>query len=405
MSGIITFGVEWETNLSVVNDTDALFSEKVPYFLGNGNENRKNQYSLEGYHPSINDKRAPKPEVYKYCMYILEFIFGVFNDVGEFSAAMKEFIRVIEQNLCTAEPPKLQITDSQNQVRQHPIVSILDFVKHKPEGLHNVYTDCSLTNHKHVGGEEPPNNVGVYFANHCPIDGNPQLTIGVTLESTGRIFSNFINQPLDVSDTKFGNEQNQRDSSFKMASHFLFRVMGATDDLEVNIVCLEMIYVIVNRYKEIACGPGIIEYFKMLLPIKPRTNITCLISQLSVPQQQIFDGWYKINQSFLGTYFPKVYGYRFAQDYPAYNISKKFIYSAEILSGIDGVSNIAIVDGNIEYIGYTQNDTQYTIKNTMNMIPGEFLVWYGRIPQLEAVLLRDGNIVFPKRRQSGFHVS
>ena len=389
MSSILTFGVEWETKLLVVNHTDAVFSEKVPYLLGNGNTNPKNHYSLEKYYPPRKPKeRAAESAVYTpYCMYALEFIFGVFNNPGEFSAAMKEFIRVIEQNLCTPEQPALQITDRQNQVRQHPIVSIIDFVKHKPEGLHNVYTDCSLTNQKHVGGEEPPNNVGVYFANHCPILGRAQVTIGVTLESTGKLFSYLIHEPLSPPDTEFNVIQNFRDSSFKMASNFLFNVMDATDNPEVNVVCLEMIYAIMNIYRSTKFAKGV-EYFKMLLPIKPRTNITCLISQLSVPQQQIFNQWYEQNELFLGKHFPRVRGYVFGQDYPELNISTKFIYSAEIASRIAGVTDVAIVGDNITF---NNGGNPSTLVKTMIVIPEQLLVWYRVMPKLEAILSPDGN--------------
>ena len=390
MSGILTFGVEWETKLLVVNmkitdKTDTDFSEKVPYVLANRNTNPKNKYSLEQYHPQRNSERAENENVYSpHCLYSLEFIFGVFNNIDEFRAAITEFTGVINQALCTSDVPMLQITDSQNQIHNHYIVSIMDFPT--SGNLENVYTDCSLRTPRHVGGLPPPDNVGVYLANQCPIKGNPQITIGVDLRSTGRLFSYLIYQPIYTSDTPFGRKQNFRDSSFKMASHFLFNIMGATGDLDVNIVCLEMIYVIMNKYRIEAFDTGRIEYFKMLLPIKPRTNLTCLISQLSDDQQELFYQWYEYNAHFLSLYFPKVSGYVFGQDYPEHNISKTFIYSADIGSNIPGVTDIAIVGNKITF--KTQLGGGSSAK-TMNVIHQQFLVWYGKMPELVAVLSPD----------------
>lgn len=89
-----------------------------------------------------------------------------------------------------------------------------------------------------------------------------------------------------------------------------------------------MIYVIINfiRYQFLNSKGTIVRYEKALLPIKPRLNITSLVSQLNEFEQNIFNEWYTKHYNFLKKYYNKITGYRFKRDYPKNNIDKRYVY-------------------------------------------------------------------------------
>ncbi len=382
MSGIITFGVEWETNLLVVNTTGDQLLEKVPYVLGNDNTNAKNQYSLEGYHPprprgGQPDRTQEYRAITNQCMYVLEFIFGVFNSVVEFQHAMQEFSHIVNMSLCQAQPG-LQITQSNGQIQNSPIVQVMDY----PEGrLENVWTDCSLRTAKPQGP-----GLGVYFADQCPVAGKGQLTIGLDFVSMGRLLAFMVRSPLMPPGTTLSKKQNFRDSGFKMASHFLYNVMASPPhDPLVSVLCFWMVYPIMNQFRSRQFS-GSLEYFKMLLPLKGRSNFTCLVKQLSPEQQAEFEYWYDSNSAFLAKFFPKVKGYKFLESYPDLNINAKYIYSADIQTGIAGLSDIAIDNDSVTF---TYNGEQKIGQLRLKVVSSEFMVWYGRLAPLRAVSSSD----------------
>ena len=389
MSGIITFGVEWETSLLVANTTgSAHFFEKRPYYLGNRNQNPYLQYSLERYHPPrsrVNQRDKTQDyenaKVGNRCMYSLEFIFGVFHNLDQFSDSIADFFNIIIRTLCT-DDPQLEITQADGETQSYPIVAIVD----NPQIA--THSDCTLKRAK-----LPDQGVGVRFANHCPITGKGQITIGIDFESTYLLFAYMVHTPLmrDPS-MALSKKQNFRDSAFKMTSYFLYHIMGGSlpEDPIVQALCFWMVYPIINYYRSIQFKKDI-EYFKMLLPLKGRSNFTCLVNQLSREQQAQFYQWYNTNYSFLGKFFPKVWGYRFSQSYPDYNINEKYIYSAEVYTS-PGLGNIA-VQGN--QISFMYNHQSYTRSLLQPVLLGEFIVWNGRLTQLEANFSPEhSNIIF-----------
>ena len=379
MTGIISYGVEWETPLLVVNTTHVYLREKVPYVLGNGNRNPKIQYSLEGYHPRSTLTQPDKEQNYLHamannCTMSLEFIFGVFkfnnnNNNAEFRSAMANFIRIIKYNLCT-DQPYLEIAQADDTVQPYPIVAMVYDPKVE------TYTDCELKTSK-----PPGNGSGVRFANHCPITGNGQVTIGIDFISTYKLLAYMVNTPLMDPSMELSTKQNFRDSGFKMTSHFLYHVMKdpPTDPL-VQVICFWMVYPIINIFRASQFEKKL-DYFKMLLPLKGRSNFTCLVEQLSHDQKAMFEIWYNTNQAFLKKFFPRVSGYRFLQSYPALNISDKYIYSAEIKTEIQGMSDIAI---HKDHISYVYNGHPHSNALTLHVVHGEFMVWYGQLSPMMA---------------------
>lgn len=384
MSGIITFGVEWETSLLVVNTTGASFFEKVPYYLGNGNENPYIQYSLEGYHPPR--PRANQPDrTQEYenakagnrCIYSLEFIFGIFNNPVEFRTSIADFVNIIKANLCTNNP-RLDITQADGVIQNCPIVAIVD----NPQVP--TFSDCTLTRAK-----PPGPGVGVRFANHCPITGKGQITIGIDFDSTYRLCAYMVRTPLMMDPSMaLSKRQNFRDSAFKMTSYFLYHIMGSIPrDPIVQALCFWMVYPIINQYRSMQFKKEL-EYFKMLLPLKGRSNFTCLVDQLSHGQQAEFMQWYNTNYLFLGRFFPKVWGYKFSQSYPDYNIKEKYIYSADVHTSIQGLGDIAAQG---DQISFTYNGVSNTGSLVQPVFYGEFIVWQGRLAPLEAILSPDNS--------------
>lgn len=327
----------------MVNTTGDKLLEKVPYVLGNGNTNDNNQYSLEGYHPPR--PKGDQPDrtreymniVTPRCVNVLEFIFGVFNSIAGFERAMHEFSQVVNASLCQAQP-SLQITQSDGKIVDSPIVRVKD----DPDGLsRNMWSDCSLRFSKPQGP-----GLGVYFADQCPVAGRGQLTIGLDFVSMGRLLAFMVHSPLMLPGSPdvrvFSIKQNFRDSGFKMASHFLYNVMvSPPEDPLVGVLCFWMVYPIMNYFRAGQFDREL-EYFKMLLPLKGRSNFTCLVQQLSVEQQAEFENWYDSNIAFLTKFFPKVKGYKFLDSRPDLNINTKYIYSADIQTEIPGLSDIAI---------------------------------------------------------------
>ena len=405
MSGITTFGVEWETNLLAINVTGAPLREKVPYILRNKNRDAKNKYSLEGAHaPRPRAGQSDKSEEYKHmtkgCIYALEFIFGVFNTIDEFQKALLEFHRVVDDSLCQ-DQPSLEIDQEDGQIQNSYIVHAIDYLE--PRALMNVYTDCSLQTIKPNGP-----GLGIYFANQCPIAGRGQLTIGLDFVSTGQLLTWMVRSGLLPSNLPLSRKQNFRDSGFKMASHFLYNVMADPPaDPIVSVLCYWTVYPIITlfRYRQIGKekeeikerarvrGEKVpvlreLEYFKALLPLKGRSNLTCLVEQLSPEKRVAFDAWYNANHAFLTKFFPKVRGYKFSQSYPDDNIDEKYIYSADIHPGDTGVSNIKIQGDRINFTTM-HNGVQQVMLSKQKVVSGEFMVWSGRLAPLKAVASSD----------------
>jgi hypothetical protein len=409
MSGIITFGVEWETKLLSINMNGAKLREKVAYTLRNGNRDPKNKYSLEAAHAprprkGVPDKSAEYTHMTRGCIYALEFIFGVFDTMDQFEQAIQEFYRVINDSLCQ-DQPRLEIEQENGEIQNSYIVEAIDY--RGPIILKNAYTDCSLQTVKPHGP-----GLGIYFGNQCPIIGRGQLTIGLDLNSTGQLLTWMVRSPLLPSNLELSGKQNFRDSGFKMASHFLYNVMASPpQDPIVSVLCYWMVYPIINlfRSRQIAKekeeikakarreGKEVpvlreIEYLKALLPLKGRSNLTCLAQQLLPQQRAVFEAWYNTNRAFLTNFFPIVRGYKFRRSYPEYNIDEKYIYSVDIHPGDTGVSNIQIQGNRINFTmmqgGVPQNMS--IDLSEQEVVLGEFMVWTGRLAPLKAVASSDG---------------
>lgn len=405
MSGIITFGVEWETKLLSINMNNAKLREKVAYTLRNTNRDPKNKYSLEAAHAPRHrkgelDKSAEYTHMTRGCIYALEFIFGVFDTIDQFEQAMQEFYRVINLSLCK-DQPSLEIEQENGEIQNSYIVEAIDY--RGPIILKNAYTDCSLQTLKPHGP-----GLGIYFANQCPIIGRGQLTIGLDFDSTGRLLTWMVHSQLLPSNLELSGKQNFRDSGFKMASHFLYNVMASPPpDPIVSVLCYWTVYPIINLFrsrqiakekeeikaKARAEGKEVpvlreIEYLKALLPLKGRSNLTCLAQQLLPEQRMAFEAWYNANRAFLTNFFPIVQGYKFLQSYPDDNIDEKYIYSAEIQPGDTGVINIEIGD-RITFT--TMHGGVMSTELKQKVIRTEFMVWTGRLAPLKAVASSDGS--------------
>ena len=314
---IKTMGLEYETKLLVVGADPSNYFEKISYTLRNNNETDKNKYSLEGYH-SRNldiDDAVFEPNT----TYAIEFIYGVFQHLQEAVSCLKHFKDTIKKAL-EADKPTLEIVNKCGEIVELPIVKIDKFEDLSEQN--NLYTNCYLEDNIREPG------VAVYWGPHINIFARSQITIGITLETTNKLFSFILSRELDFIN---GNRRNNfRILRVQMASYILYHKLFSDppDDLEVNIICFEIIYIIVNQ---IHAKNMKHEYLKQFISIKPRTNIGCLVSQLDENQQIIFNEWWDENALFLNNYITKTKGIIFNEDQPENNISKKIIYSYDSL--------------------------------------------------------------------------
>jgi len=406
MSGIQTFGIEWETKLVVFNPHNDLIS-KVPYPLMDGIP--EIQYSLEEFHPVPYKQveRRVRPEIYNpYCLFSLEFILGVFTSQEKWNLVCTKFVQLLMSRLCRHfGEPMLPITNANDEVSERMILAIVDYPDDgpvPPDGRSGrIYTDCSL-NHLKTQGAPPPNNIGVRYTNQCPIIGNPQISIGVDLLGTCRLFANevrsdFIQLPPGYNEDQlaYATKQNFRESAFKMTSNFLFNYIkpaGDGTDAKLNTICFEMVLAIVIEFRSRSFDrPDLstpIDYLKQLFPIKPRTNLSFLMRELDEEQQTSFSKWYRDNHFFLKDYWPLINGYWFRKDYPKLNISKMRIYSDQIESGIEGVKDISIEGDSITYSFKNQNEK---IANAMEMQPIQALVFHGQVTKIRGIFNHDNS--------------
>ena len=315
---IKTMGLEYETKLLVVGADPSNYFEKISYTLRNNNKTDKNKYSLEGYH-SRNldiDDAVFEPNT----KYAIEFIYGVFQHLQEAVSCLKHFKNTIKKAL-EADKPTLEIVNKCGEILELPIVKIDKFKDLSEQN--NLYTNCYLNNNISEPG------VAVYWGPHINIFARSQITIGITLETTNKLFAFILSRELDFIN---GNRRNNfRILRVQMASYILFHKLFSDppDDLKVNIICFEIIYIIVNKIHARVMKNT--EYLKQFISIKPRTNISCLVSQLDKNQQIIFNEWWDENAPFLNNYITKTKGIIFNEDQPENNISKKIIYSYDSL--------------------------------------------------------------------------